>query len=133
MYCDRDPWHDLMYHSATRIVLFCSPLQNNDNLLSYSEDKFHSLKLSCFVTFPCKQSLREFRGTADAGNRMVPLMSPGIEFSELQIYQEHEKEKKAKKKSSLLIQLWVSLDQRLTTIAYQVQDFTHRMLEALSS
>ena len=53
-------------------------------------------------------------------------MSLGIQFSELQIYQGHEKEKKQKKKkkkkekkSSLLIQLWVSLDQRPTTIAYQ--------------
>lgn len=43
------------------------------------------------------------------------------------------KRRKQKKKSSLLIQLWVSLDQRLPTVAYQVQDFIHRMLEALSS
>lgn len=64
---------------------------------------------------------------------MIPRLSLGPEFSELQIYEGHEKEGKTEKKSSQLIQLWVSSDQRQTTRAYQAQDFTHGMLEALSS
>ena len=63
-------------------------------------------------------------------SQKLPPLSLGPEFSELQIYEEHEKEGKTEKKSSWLIQLWVSSDQRQPTRVYQAKDFMHRMLEA---
>ena len=65
-------------------------------------------------------------------------MSPGIQFSELQIYQGHEKEKKPKKKKERKKEIISAnsivgfLGSKTNYYSIPVQDFTHGMLEAHS-
>ena len=65
-------------------------------------------------------------------------MSLGIQFSELQIYQGHEKEKKQKKKKKERKEIISAnsivgfLGSKTNYYSIPVQDFTHGMLEAHS-
>lgn len=75
-----------------KLTVFGSPPWNEDRLLPQGQDEFRSLEGSSLITFPW--SVRE---AADSARGMIPPLSLGIQFSELQIHQGHEKGKKAKK------------------------------------